>query len=167
ALGIYGEDNDLGWRLLRAGYQTLYCPSAKVTHNHLYTTGGALRNGYREGCGAARLHYKHNLWLPRDLAPLVAAVACALLAAISRIFAWGAVGCFLLFIAALLFNEIHYKAKSYPLALLVLPFQLVWYAMKFFGFFGMVVRILLRLEPDLIESKRRYRSCLREKREEE
>lgn len=64
-LFMYCEDVDLGWRLWRAGWQCVYCPSAVVYHELSATGGGSLASYY-----VAR-----NVWLviarsiPRGVLP--------------------------------------------------------------------------------------------------
>jgi len=161
SLRIYGEDTDLGWRIVAAGYKTHYRPDAELEHRHDHTYRSFFREAYLQGWGAARLHYKHGKWVPRDLLFGVLALL-ALLVAIAppvRAPALVAAGaCWALFLAALMFNELHYKRKSPWLALWTFPVQLGWYFTKLGGYLYMLARIAAGREPALVDSKRRFRS---------
>ncbi len=156
ALPIYCEDNDQGWRLLAAGYQTIFYPSAQIAHHHPYTTRSFYRNAYLEGRASARLHYKHGLWIPRDKAAFLAALGALLLAPVWSGFLWLALLFFLLFLASLLFNELYFKHKPLGLALTIYPVQFSWYLVRIYGYLLMMGRILLGLEPAIRASKRAW-----------
>jgi glycosyltransferase involved in cell wall biosynthesis len=163
ALRIYGEDSDLGWRIVTAGYKTCYRPDAELEHRHDHTYRSFFREAYLQGWGAARLHYKHGKWVPRDLLFGVLALLASLVGTLApqpvRAAALVASGaCWLLFLAALMFNELYYKRKSPWLALWTFPVQLGWYLTKLAGYLYMLARILLGREPALVESKRRFHS---------
>jgi glycosyltransferase involved in cell wall biosynthesis len=161
ALRIYGEDTDLGWRVLRAGRKTLFWPRAEVEHHHPHTLRSFMREGFMQGRGSARLHYKYSKWLPRDLAFAVIALACLVLSAappLRAVMLLSAAISTLVFLAALGWNELVYKGKSFGLTLLTYPLQLVWYLFKLAGYLHMMVRILRGAEPLLTASKRRFSS---------
>lgn len=102
-----GEDVDLWWRLLQAGWEGSYAPDAEVTHVQWRSDGQALRLSYGYGLGAGALAAKairarqpggwgllrQRLWadgLRRAAADLAAgyqtgAVACVLQAAGSAV----------------------------------------------------------------------------------
>jgi glycosyltransferase involved in cell wall biosynthesis len=159
------EDSDQGWRLLEAGYQTVYWPTARVAHRHPYATRSFFRNAFAEGQGSARLHYKHGQWVPRDLAPFVAAVGALLLAPLWSGFLWLAVFFFVLFLGALMFNELYFKHKSLGLAIQVYPVQFAWYLVKIAGYFEMIGRILLGRETSIRASKQAWYAERRRLRE--
>jgi glycosyltransferase involved in cell wall biosynthesis len=159
------EDSDQGWRLLEAGYQTVYWPTARVSHRHPYETRSFFRNAWAEGEGSARLHYKHGQWVPRDLAPFVAAVGALLLAPFWGGFLWLAAFCFVLFLGALMFNELYFKHKPLGLAIQVYPVQFAWYLVKIGGYFRMIGCILLGQEPAIRVSKQAWYAERRRLRE--
>jgi glycosyltransferase involved in cell wall biosynthesis len=160
SLHIYGEDSDLGWRILAAGYKTTYQPDAELEHRHEHTYGSFFRNGYRQGLGAARLHYKHGKWVPRDLLfgvlAILVSVVGLVVPALRAPARFAGASCLVLFLASLMFNELYYKRKTPWLALWTSPVQLIWYLMKLVGYLYMLLRIALRAEPALVESKRRF-----------
>ena len=77
----YGEDVDLVWRLVRAGWRVRYDPSATVRHAEPVTWSKVLARRFRYGCSAAPLAHRH----PGQVPPLIlqawpAAAVAALLA---------------------------------------------------------------------------------------
>jgi mycofactocin system glycosyltransferase len=62
----YGEDVDLIWRLIDAGWTVRYEPSAAVGHAHRSTVRGAVAQRFGYGSSAAPLQARH----PGKLAPL-------------------------------------------------------------------------------------------------
>lgn len=159
SLRIYGEDSDLGWRILQDGYKTHFCPTAKINHYHPLTFISFFKNGYLEGIGSARLHYKHNKWIPRDLASFILALFSFLLIPFSRLFILLSGTFFLLFIATLMFNELYYKKKPIMMSFATLPLQFSWYMCKVWGYLVMMFRIFLRLERQVISAKRRFHNA--------
>ena len=77
----YGEDVDLVWRLVDAGWHVRYDPSVRVQHDEPNSWGALLRRRYRYGTSAGPLARRH----PTRLTPLVIrpwpVAAVALLAA--------------------------------------------------------------------------------------
>lgn len=155
-----GQDSDMGWRVLQAGYKTYYWPTASADHYHPYTFKSYFKNGFIEGRGTAQLHYKHGRYIPRDLAPFVAAVGCWILSGISVCFAWLGLLFFLLFLGALMFNELHYKKKSFGSSLVTFPVQVAWYLVKSLGYFLMMGRILLFLEPEIRQAHKKHKQWI-------
>jgi len=160
-LRIYGEDSDLGWRMLKAGVETWYTPEAKLVHGHAHDLRSYLRDGLMQGRGTARLHYKHRRGIPRDLLLAVATGALGLSAALAPggaardAFGSAALVSAGLFLGALLFNEVYNKQKTAALALWTLPAQTLWYACKLAGYLDQVGRIYLGHESALENSRRR------------
>lgn len=153
-----GQDSDIGWRVWRAGLRMHYWPDAIIDHRHVYRARSFFRNGYIEGRGTAQLHYKHGKWMPRDLAPFFLSVASFLLTPLTVYFAYTGLFFFLLFLAALMFNELYFKKKTIALSILTFPVQCAWYVFRIAGYTQMTTRILLRLEPEIAESKRQFKA---------
>ena len=65
----YGEDVDLVWRLIAAGWTVRYEPTAAVGHAHRATIGAALAQRFGYGFSAASLAARH----PGKLAPFAGA----------------------------------------------------------------------------------------------
>lgn len=63
----YGEDVDLIWRLIDAGWSVRYEPSVQVAHGEPLEAVHLLRRRFRYGTSAAPLALRH----PRSLSPLV------------------------------------------------------------------------------------------------
>jgi len=158
-----GQDADLGWRLLQAGYSAWFRPSARVHHHHLYTTWKAfLRNGFSEGRASAQIYYKHGKGLPRDLAFFLFALLFLGLSPFWRGFLIPSALCLALFLAALWFNELILKKKPLGLSLHTFPVMFAWYMGKTMGWIYMTKRILLCQEAALITSRIRHRQWLEE-----
>jgi mycofactocin system glycosyltransferase len=63
----YGEDVDLVWRLLRAGWRIRYEPSVIVAHDEPRTLRSMLKRRFHYGTSAAALAHRH----PQHAAPVV------------------------------------------------------------------------------------------------
>jgi len=63
----YGEDVDLIWRLIEAGWRVRYDPSVAVSHGEPARWGAILRRRAAYGTSAAQLEQRH----PGQVAPLV------------------------------------------------------------------------------------------------
>jgi mycofactocin system glycosyltransferase len=63
----YGEDVDLVWRLIEAGWRVRYDPGVRVGHAEPASRAGLLRRRFRYGSSAAPLTRRH----PGAVAPLV------------------------------------------------------------------------------------------------
>jgi len=76
-----GEDVDLVWRLLEAGWRVRYEPSVTVSHDEPTSWAGLLLRRFRYGTSAAPLSRRHPGRLaPLELRPWPTAVATAVLA---------------------------------------------------------------------------------------
>ncbi len=94
-----GEDVDLIWRLLDAGWHVRYAPSVTVAHREPATWRGLLARRFRYGTSAAPLAERHRGRLaPVELRPGPTAAAVALLAGRPRLAAL-IVGCVALSLA--------------------------------------------------------------------
>ncbi len=75
-----GEDVDLVWRLVAAGWRVRYEPSVTVRHREPDSWGGLLARRFRYGTSAGPLARRHRGRLaPVELRPWPAAVAAAIL----------------------------------------------------------------------------------------
>lgn len=76
-----GEDVDLGWRLIDAGWRVRYEPAARATHDHRVRFADWLGRRFVYGTAAAPLAARHpDAVSPAVLAPWSTAVLLALLA---------------------------------------------------------------------------------------
>jgi cellulose synthase/poly-beta-1,6-N-acetylglucosamine synthase-like glycosyltransferase len=57
---FYGEDADLSWRVLKAGYRISYEPKAVVYHRHRSTFKGLFKQAFGYGMGYVKLYHKHR-----------------------------------------------------------------------------------------------------------
>jgi mycofactocin system glycosyltransferase len=78
---LAGEDVDLIWRTIEAGWRVRYEPAARVGHEHRVTTGSWLARKAFYGTSAAPLALRHRgAVAPAAMSPWTAGVAMALLA---------------------------------------------------------------------------------------
>ncbi|MDZ7724658.1 MAG: glycosyltransferase [candidate division KSB1 bacterium] len=91
ALGNIGEDQDLSFRLSKAGYRLLYLKDAAVVHFMRDSPGSWMQNMFVYGKGRARLILKHPRFVePILFAPLLL-VICLLAAVFGFLSVWPAV----------------------------------------------------------------------------
>ena len=62
----YGYDNDMSYRLMRAGYTLRFCPAAKSVHRWRETLRGYLVQQYGQGYGRLDIVWKHPGWVAGD-----------------------------------------------------------------------------------------------------
>jgi len=62
----YGYDNDMSYRLAKAGYELRFCPEARSVHRWRETLGGYLTQQYGQGYGRLDLVAKHPRWFAGD-----------------------------------------------------------------------------------------------------
>lgn len=86
ALG-YGYDNDVSYRLGRAGHRLVLCPSARATHHWRESAAGYLRQQYGQGYGRLDVVARHPSRASGDDVSgiLMAAHAPAMLAAVAML----------------------------------------------------------------------------------
>lgn len=133
ALTYYCDEDDVAQRLLYAGYRLGFAPDAVVEHRHAVTFRSYLRQGYRQGRGAARFWYKHGAYLGRDLWAATAAVATLPLPAWDARLAPLPVILAIAQLAAIVYNERALKGKSWAEVAIVLPVCAAYYVCKVCG----------------------------------
>ena len=62
----YGYDNDMSYRLMRAGYALRFCPGARSVHRWRETLRGYLAQQYGQGYGRLDIVWKHPGWVAGD-----------------------------------------------------------------------------------------------------
>ena len=62
----YGYDNDMSYRLMRAGYALRFCPGATSVHRWRETLRGYLAQQYGQGYGRLDIVWKHPGWVAGD-----------------------------------------------------------------------------------------------------
>jgi cellulose synthase/poly-beta-1,6-N-acetylglucosamine synthase-like glycosyltransferase len=62
----YGYDNDMSYRLIKAGYRLRFCPAAKSVHRWRETLRGYLVQQYGQGYGRLDIVLKHPGWVAGD-----------------------------------------------------------------------------------------------------
>jgi GT2 family glycosyltransferase len=62
----YGYDNDVSYRLIRAGYALRYCAAAQSIHRWRESLRGYLRQQYGQGYGRLDIVWKHPGWAAGD-----------------------------------------------------------------------------------------------------
>ncbi|HEY6001542.1 MAG TPA: glycosyltransferase family A protein [Anaeromyxobacter sp.] len=162
AIAYGGEGDDLSRRLAAGGHAIAFVPAAVVHHHHVMGLRGYMRMAVRLGQGHTRYWYKHDLWVGRDVAPLVLAVATLPLALVDARALAATAALVLAQIAAVLFNEMRFKGKSALEALRVLPVSLLYLVVRT----GSVLLTLARIavapgEAGIRASKRRWSGARR------
>ncbi len=148
----YGcDEDDLAVRLGRHGHRFEFAPRAVVYHHHPMTLRSYLNMAWRQGVGAARFWYKHNLWLGRDLWPLAGALLTTPLVLADARFAVVMAAFLALQLLALLYNEVALKGKGFFTAIAALPVCVLYYAWRSWA----VARTLLALALGSEEAMRR------------
>lgn len=153
----YGcDEDDVAWRLESEGWRIAYAAGARVWHDHPMRLGDYLRQGFRQGQGAARFWFKRGTILGRDLALLALAVLSLPLGWVDPRLLWISTALLLLHAAALLFAEISFKGKGPLEALVVLPGAFLYSVWKLVSVALMRARIALGLEPRIRASKEEW-----------
>jgi GT2 family glycosyltransferase len=62
----YGYDNDVSYRLMKAGYRLRFCPAARSVHRWRETLRGYLAQQYGQGYGRLDIVWKHPGWAAGD-----------------------------------------------------------------------------------------------------
>ena len=62
----YGYDNDMSYRILKAGYALRFCPEAESVHRWRETLRGYLNQQYGQGYGRLDIVWKHPGWATGD-----------------------------------------------------------------------------------------------------
>jgi glycosyltransferase involved in cell wall biosynthesis len=152
-----GEGDDLAARLRAQGRAIALVPDAIVHHHHALDFRGYMRMARQQGRGHARYWYKHGRFLGRDiLAGGLAFLTLPLCFADPRLLALpAALGA--LQLAAILFNELHYKAKPVREALAVFPICLCFYAVRIAAALATWARIVGGGERAIRGSRRQWR----------
>jgi glycosyltransferase involved in cell wall biosynthesis len=149
---FYGEEEALYLTFHAAGYRQLVAPHAVVWHDHPHTRKTFFRWAYVNGCSAAWLVYKFHLWTRLDLLPFILGYGTLPLALLNpwlllmpALFFSGAV-------AALAYNELARKGKSFGETLRLFPMLLLYYHVRLVAYLLESAR--LRLFPNSIERVR-------------
>lgn len=157
AMSYYCDDDELAWRLHGDGHHVQFVPDAQVHHDHSYTLGKYLRKALRQGEGSARLWYKHNVFVGRDLWLPAAALAALPVALLGLHWLLLPAALLLLHVIALAFNERVYKGKGFGAVLAVLPLEMTYSALKGYSVLRTLVRIALGREPSIRRSKTQWK----------
>lgn len=152
----YGcDEDDIAWRMQRAGHGSAFVPDAVVYHNHRMNLYGYLGQAVRQGRGSARFWYKRGIYIGRDLWALTAAVLTLPLAIFDMRFLVVAAFCGGLQIAALTYNERGFKGKKWLETLYILPVCILYTLLKGWGVFTTLLRLACGGEKAIRASKRR------------
>lgn len=161
AIGFYGEEDDLGWRLQRAGFRLTFAPDARVEHQHHHRFSSYLRQAWTQSRGTARLCYKQGVYLSRDLWFLSAAFAVVPLALLYHPLL-AICGLLLgLHVLALIYNEVALKGKRFLTGLAVLPIIATYNGVKAVGVYWNLSKIFLGLDPEIVASRNAWRESRR------
>jgi GT2 family glycosyltransferase len=159
-----GEGDDLERRMRADGHRIALVAEAVVHHHHALDLASYLRMGRQQGRGHAMYWYKHGQFLGRDVLAAGLAVLTLPLGLLDARLLVLPAALALLQLAAILFNEVHYKGKPPAEALAVLPVLLAYYAVRTASALGTWARILLGREPTIRASKARWDEARRSAR---
>ncbi|ABS26021.1 glycosyltransferase family 2 protein [Anaeromyxobacter sp. Fw109-5] len=153
---FYGEGDDLATRLRAAGHVVALAPDAVVHHQHALHFASYMRMARVAGRGHTLYWYKHGKLLGRDIMFAGLAVLSLPLGLVDPLLLAIPALCASAQVAAILFNELHYKGKPMREALAVLPVQLAYYAVRTASALRTWTRIALGRERAIGESKTRW-----------
>ena len=129
-----GDEEGLFLSLRAAGYEQRVAHDAVVVHEHGYTARSFVRQAYRSGRSAARLGYKYYLPPRIELVPLLCAYLTVPLAGCGVV-RWALPAVLAgVFLAAILYNDFLRKRKTSIETLITLPWLLVYYHLRLFGY---------------------------------
>ena len=106
-----GDEEGLRIKIIRSGRLIAHVPEAICEHDHPYHFRSFCRQAFKSGRSTARLANKYRLKLRWELLALTAAIAMLPLAFFRTEFAVGCFVSFVLFLFAVLYNEIALKRK--------------------------------------------------------
>ena len=122
----YGcDEDDLALRMEKDKHQFAFVPEAIVYHHHPYTIGSYLRQAWRQGRGSAHFWWKHGIYLGRDVILVIAIIMLLIGALLWQPLLIAAIFAFFVQLAALFFNEVCLKKKTFMEGGLVLPLVVV------------------------------------------
>lgn len=149
----YGCDEEgIYLRLRAAGHRQRRVPDAIIRHEHHYTRRSFFRQAYVGGAAAAWLVYKYHLPPRLDLLPLILAYVTLPLLLLGGLWRLAPAFFAVLFLAAILYNELARKRKTpYEVAITLLVL-LAYYHVRLAGYVAQSVR--LRLHRGAVERVR-------------
>ena len=157
ALTHYCDEDELAWRLREEDHRFAFAPRATVVHHHPLALRSYLRMGFRQGMGSARFWYKRGRYIGRDLwAGMLGLLTLPLGLIDAR---WLGVSglCFVVQLAAIIFNERVLKGKRVAETIVVLPVCTLFYICKIGGVLVVWARFFLGKEDAVRRSKRSWR----------
>jgi glycosyltransferase involved in cell wall biosynthesis len=139
-----GDEEGLYLALKAEGFKQRVVHAARVVHDHPQSARSFFKQAFRSGISAARLGYQYRLPPRVELVPLLLGYlllpACLLQGP-----GWLLpVGCFAVFLAAILYNEYWRKRKSLWEIFITFPLLLASYHVRLAGYVIEFVRIRLR-----------------------
>ncbi len=129
-----GDEEGLRIRIERAGLSIVHAPNAVVFHDHSYTFEAFCRQAFKSGQSTARLAIKYRLAPRWELCALLIAMVMLPLSTgwpLAGAVGWPALG---LFLAAALWNESQFKAKSIQQIVLSFPAMFIYYLLRAIGY---------------------------------
>ncbi|MCH7994234.1 MAG: glycosyltransferase family 2 protein [Planctomycetes bacterium] len=157
ALTHYCDEDELAWRLREEDHRFAFAPRATVVHHHPLTLRSYLRMGFRQGMGSARFWYKRGRYIGRDLWAGMLGLLTLPLGLIDANWLGVSAMCFVLQLAAIIFNERVLKGKRVAETIVVLPVCTLFYICKFGGVLVVWARFFLGKEDAVRRSKRLWR----------
>ena len=156
---FYGEGDDLATRLRADGHGIALVPEAVVHHHHALRFQGYMRMARVSGRGHTLFWYKHGRFLGKDILAGALAVLTLPLALVDVRLLAVPTALAALQLAAIVFNDVHYKGKSIPEAVAVLPVAICYYAVRTWTALRTRLNIALGREQRIRASRERYRAA--------
>jgi glycosyltransferase involved in cell wall biosynthesis len=159
-----GEGDDLAQRMRADGHAIALVPDAVVVHRHALDFRRYMRMARQQGRGHTRYWYKHGKFLGRDILLGGLAVLTLPLGVLGAKVLAVPAALAALQIAAIVFNELHYKRKPPLEVLAVLPVSICFYAVRLGAALATWARIACGGEGAIRASRRRWLDSRRQLR---
>lgn len=128
------DEEGLYLTLRAMGFEQRVVHDAVVLHEHRYDRASFFRHALNGGRGVALLVHKYRLAPRLDLVPLILFYLSLPLMLIDRRALMGSGALFLIFVAALAYNELFRKGKSIGQTMLCLPLMILYYQLRLFAY---------------------------------
>ena len=137
-----GDEEGLFLILRAAGYEQHVQHDAIVLHDHHHHRRTFFRQAFNGGKSTAKLGHKYGLPPRVELMPLLCGWLLAPLGAFGLWFWLPSIGCFGLFLAAILYNDLFRKRKSPAQVLMTFPLLVAYYHARLAGYVVQHARLL-------------------------
>ncbi|MCH2161206.1 MAG: glycosyltransferase [Phycisphaerales bacterium] len=152
AISARCDEEGLNLGIRAAGWKVLAEPAARVQHNHPYTRRSLIRQAFFGGCSASEIVWKYRLGPRRDLGPILVTWLTLIAALIAAPFTnwWFLIVplvCGVLAAAAIGYNELANKGKSFGELLRASPALAIYYHVRLAGYLWRRWQLLFGRNP--------------------